>query len=1067
MAAPRLLDLHGTGAHSAIVRHDDGTWRAHRGHQFATPVRLAITKKAEWLWAAGGDFDGDGKEDVLLRRADGPWTYYPMDGGNVLDAGRGRANLTKSLDWRPVGVGDLNDDGRDDLLLRRNDGAWVYYAMNGRRVIAKESGWANLPRSLDWRMTGVGDIDGDGRDDVLLRHISGSWRLYSMAGRRIVPERTTTPAFADLPAWRFTAIGDFDADGRDDILLRHTGGRWRYSSLIGDAVVHASPALTGNWAWRMAGVGDLDGEGGDDILLRHRDGRWRSYTALAERTAAATPDLPGDLDWRIATRPVHLPDPALRAAVHAALGSREGEPITRRALSGLTELEANAVGVKDLTGISLATGLRTLSLFGYPTLPASDLPGILAAEPREGPLHRTIEGAIEDLTALVGLTQLNTLRLSGNRISELSPLSALNSLEWLELSSNRVEDISPLSALHRLGILWLSHNQISDLEPLATLRQLWELGLDSNNIEDLGPLSDLHSLRNLRLGWNDVEDAAPIANLRSLTSLRLNSNRLTDIAPLSRMRAMRWLWLDSNAISDVAPLSEMRDLTRLHLESNAIADISPLHGLTALEVLILDDNTITDIRTLASTIAIRELGLARNRIAEISALRDLREVRRLRLAGNEIVDVSPLEFLTQLDELDLSHNRIVDIAPLFRNTGLGDGDRIDLRGNPLSDESLTAVVAALVDRGARVETPVRLAHDLVIHDDVVAILPIVESIAAETAHTGLPFREYAAHFYSHFRDEFDFLMFFSNLDDISDHQNARYYGLYQHVRNDVEGTGHDTFYDSSYRSRERLKGVIHFPWNRALMNGPALHEILHAWANFAIPTAVSAHWGFSSANGQLGGFDLANLEELGEGRYSAGRFGTFANGGNGPSYSPIELYFAGYLPPEEVPDLWVAEDGQWVTKQDGTLARTDAGSAIFEAKDVSTYTIDDIVARNGPRVPAMGEAQWNFRAALILLTDDDHPATQEQLDLLKEHAAWFSHRGNDDRPRLHNFHEATQGRGSITLDGLTAARKAAASIPSDLPASFGQIPPAHASLIDGTCIVVNTSREGDSPSAVH
>ena len=34
------------------------------------------------------------------------------------------------------------------------------------------------------------------------------------------------------------------------------------------------------------------------------------------------------------------------------------------------------------------------------------------------------------------------------------------------------------------------------------------------------------------------------------------------------------------------------------------------------------------------------------------------------------------------------------------------------------------------------------------------------------------------------------------------------------------------------------------------MNGPSLHEILHAWANFAVPMAVGAHWRFSSANGQ-------------------------------------------------------------------------------------------------------------------------------------------------------------------------------------------------------------------------
>ncbi len=376
-----------------------------------------------------------------------------------------------------------------------------------------------------------------------------------------------------------------------------------------------------------------------------------------------------------------------------------------------------------------------------------------------------------------------------------------------------------------------------------------------------------------------------------MTFLGLGKNDIHDVSPLRKLTELTYLSLGENAISDITPLSDMRQLRRLELESNDIVDIKPLAIFTNLRWLTLDDNAILDIGALANLTALTELGLARNRIADVLALRDLRDLTSLDLSGNEIVEIAALEFLTKLDELDLSYNRIADIAPLLANEGLGDGDRIDLRGNPLSDDSLETTVPTLASRGVQVETPVRWNHDF-IHDDTIVLLPADADIAAETVYTGLPLRDYAAQFYNHFGDEFDFLMFFSNLDGISEHENPRYYGLYQHVRNDVQGTGRSRFYDNRYGSRERLKGVIHFPYNRALMNGPSLHEILHAWANFAVPTAVGAHWGFSSANGQLGGFDLADLEDLGGGRYAAGRFGTFANGGNGPPYSPIELYFA-------------------------------------------------------------------------------------------------------------------------------------------------------------------------------
>ena len=395
-AAPRLLDLHGTGSHSAIVRNENGAWRAYGGDSLAAMVPLAMTTKAQWLFAAAGDFNGDGREDVLLRRTDGPWAYYPMDGGSVADTGRGWANMTRSLDWQPVGVGDFNDDGRDDVLLRRADGAWRYYAMNGRRVIAGDSGPANLPQSFDWPIAGVGDFDGDGRVDVLLQHIEGSWQLHPMQGRSVVPGRTSNPDFTGDRAWRFIATGDFNADGRDDVLLRHTSGRWRWQTGAGDTVASHAAAMPRDWRWRIAAVGDLDRDGSNDVLLRHVDGRWRTFTALGGAATAATPGMPRDLAWRTAAPPVYIPDLALRAAVQAALGLSETSPITRRRLSGLERLEGDGAGISDITGLSLATGLKELSLN--------------ATSPNRP--HGTPIAVIGDIGDLASLVQLRRLSLA-------------------------------------------------------------------------------------------------------------------------------------------------------------------------------------------------------------------------------------------------------------------------------------------------------------------------------------------------------------------------------------------------------------------------------------------------------------------------------------------------------------------------------------------------------------------------------------------------------------------------------------------------------------------------------
>ena len=87
----------------------------------------------------------------------------------------------------------------------------------------------------------------------------------------------------DLPAdpqCAFAALGDLDGNGRAEVLLRHAAsGRWRWYPMVGrerDAGAGAV-ALPAGASWKLAGLADLDGDGKDDVLLRHRDGRWHWY----------------------------------------------------------------------------------------------------------------------------------------------------------------------------------------------------------------------------------------------------------------------------------------------------------------------------------------------------------------------------------------------------------------------------------------------------------------------------------------------------------------------------------------------------------------------------------------------------------------------------------------------------------------------------------------------------------------------------------------------------------------------------------------------------------------------
>ena len=305
-----------------------------------------------------------------------------------------------------------------------------------------------------------------------------------------------------------------------------------------------------------------------------------------------------------------------------------------------------------------------------------------------------------------------------------------------------------------------------------------------------------------------------------------------------------------------------------------------------------------------------------------------------------------------------------------------------------------------------------------IYNDNVFVLPVAENLA--NAWFNAPLTEYTARFYEYFNDEFDFLVFVANLTYDGLEQGTPHGAYYAGVKNDVKGVGQPISTDGqSWGSAEQLQGVIYintydYSWGGDIVNGTLLHELMHRWANFIVPPYP--HWGFISEDCILDGYDISAMIDLGDGRYSH-EFSTSL------VYCPIELYLAGLIPPEDVPDFRIAVDGEWLRDEEGNIIiEDDNGYRVFTASGFETYTVDDIIAEHGPRVPDTSKAQKDFRAAVVLLVGTDYPATPAILDRLSYDVSWLSHPGDRDHmlpQRAGNFYHATGGRARITMDGLS------------------------------------------------
>ena len=126
----------------------------------------------DWTLVGCGDFDGDGKESVLMS-CDGGRIFYSADlNGSTVQMG--------SLNWSGWGVraiGDFAGDGKDDVVLFHQDTGSMVMLANGNADDYASIGQLD---PSDWFVAGCGDYNGDGSDDLLVRQYStGMLGYYS------------------------------------------------------------------------------------------------------------------------------------------------------------------------------------------------------------------------------------------------------------------------------------------------------------------------------------------------------------------------------------------------------------------------------------------------------------------------------------------------------------------------------------------------------------------------------------------------------------------------------------------------------------------------------------------------------------------------------------------------------------------------------------------------------------------------------------------------------------------------------------------------------------------------
>ena len=258
------------------------------------------TVSTDWKIASTGDFNNDNKSDILWRNTDGRVALWTMNGATQTS---GTVLATVSTDWKIASTADFGGDQKADILWRNDDGRMAIWQMDGATQLASA---VVATVSTDWKIAGTGDFNGDNKSDILWRKNDGQVALWQMDGLNILSQNYLNPYPTVDNAWKIAGTGDFNGDGKSDILWRNDDGSTNIWLMDGANVLSAGPISqypTVDNSWKISGTGDFNGDGKSDILWRNTNGSTNIWEMNGLNVLANNPTNPypvTDNTWNIA-----------------------------------------------------------------------------------------------------------------------------------------------------------------------------------------------------------------------------------------------------------------------------------------------------------------------------------------------------------------------------------------------------------------------------------------------------------------------------------------------------------------------------------------------------------------------------------------------------------------------------------------------------------------------------------------------------------------------------------------------------------------------------------------------
>ncbi|MGO9084018.1 MAG: FG-GAP repeat domain-containing protein [Candidatus Sulfotelmatobacter sp.] len=243
-----------------------------------------------------GDVTGDGLPDILTGGINDPYDNFSLPGTVFLNQGNSSFTFGANVNINSFAMEDLTGKGVVDLI--GSDGTSLYIWPNNGTLSFSPSP-VTVQTTIATGLIAVADMDNDGHPDIvtageilfgngdyqftplplgigngnfIVGDFTGNGRRDILTGNSVLMNmgnRTFQTVPTNVPQGYLMVVGDFNGDGKDDLVLSDGSTIFQIWYSNGDGTFYQSTllALGGEVQAGSFGVGDFNGDGRLDLIV--------------------------------------------------------------------------------------------------------------------------------------------------------------------------------------------------------------------------------------------------------------------------------------------------------------------------------------------------------------------------------------------------------------------------------------------------------------------------------------------------------------------------------------------------------------------------------------------------------------------------------------------------------------------------------------------------------------------------------------------------------------------------------------------------------------------------------